>query len=102
MLLACKGRMSFMSTPMRSKLSLSLTRLSTERLTWKSSRRIRKVSLTSNQYLKIGADLHEMRDRLCTHVHSVTFNHLWNRHWKALRSRYFPRALHSGSDCDQG
>jgi hypothetical protein len=38
-----------------------------------------------------------MRDRLCTHVHSLTFNHLWDRHWKALRSRYFERALHSAS-----
>ena len=62
-----------------------------------SSLRIRMAGLTSDQYLESGSDFHEMRDRLCPHIHNLTFNYLWDHHWKALRSRHFPHAVQTGS-----
>ena len=48
------------------------------------------VGLTFDQYLESGPDFHEMRDRLCPHVHSSTFDY---HHSKAFRSRHFPHAI---------
>ena len=66
-----------------------------------SSLRIRMAGLTSDQYLESGSDFHEMRDRLCPHIHNLTFNYLWDHHWKALRSRHLSHAVQTGSSCIQ-
>src|SRR6266851_1054117 len=105
-LLACVTRTLCMWTPILNKSRVSPRRLCTVRLTRQSPTRTRKVGLRFGYYSKAVVynpySLCCMRDRLCAHVHRLTFDDLWNRHWESLRFRHLSPILDSDSPRDQG
>jgi hypothetical protein len=104
-LLACVILTSFMWTLILNKWREFPRTLCTVRSTWSLSARTRKVCVRLG-LCKAAAykpySFRSMLNRLCTHIHHLTSDYLWNRDWEAVRSWYLSQSLDSDPSRDQG